>query len=149
MEPQKFLAEQLRHLLFHVTSAKSIASQVLAATPDTSHWRDSFQRGTDTLNYFKQVLSSVHSSGFNYPLTCKISSVTTLPLGVFVRVQSPKEGKPVGGGYQLQLPPQQLQLKMFQKPSLQRVHQKVKLLICIGLPMPPSSSHYMLMIVTM
>ena len=65
LEPQKFIAEQMSQLLFHVTSAKAIASQVLAAIPDPYHWRDSFQGGTDTLNYLKQVLQSLHSTGFN------------------------------------------------------------------------------------
>ena len=98
MEPQKFLAEQLGQLLFHVTSAKSIASQVLAATPDPSHWRDSFQRGTDTLNYFKQVLSSLHSSGFNYPVYMQDFFSYYTPTGSIRQGPVPKRRKTSRGG---------------------------------------------------
>ena len=98
MEPQKFLAEQLGQLLFHVTSAKSIASQVLASTPDPSHWRDSFQRGTDTLNYFKHVLSSLHSSGFNYPVYMQDFFSYYTPTGSISQGPVPKRRKTSGEG---------------------------------------------------
>ena len=64
----KFLAEQMAQLVFHITSAKAIASQVLGSTPNLSHWRDNFERGVETLNYFKQVLNSLHPTGYNYPV---------------------------------------------------------------------------------
>ena len=63
-----FLAEQMAQLVFHITSAKAIASQVFGSTPDPSHWRDNFERGVETLNYFKQVLTSLHPTGYNYPV---------------------------------------------------------------------------------
>ena len=64
----KFIAEQMAQLLYHITAAKAISSQVLAATPDPSHWRDSFERGVETLNYVKQVVQSLHPTGYNYPV---------------------------------------------------------------------------------
>ena len=63
----KFIAEQMARLLYHLTAAKAISSQVLAATPDPSHWKDSFERGVETLNYAKQVVQSLHPTGYNYP----------------------------------------------------------------------------------
>ena len=68
LEPVKFIAEQMAQLLYHITAAKAISSQVLAATPDPSHWRDSFERGVETLNYAKQVVQSLHPTGYNYPV---------------------------------------------------------------------------------
>ena len=68
LEPLKFLAEQMAQLVFYITSAKVIASQVLGSTPDPSHWRDNFERGVETLKYFKQVLNSLHPTGYNYPV---------------------------------------------------------------------------------
>ena len=97
LEPQKFIAEQMSQLLFHVTSAKAIASQVLAATPDLSHWRDSLQRGTDTLNYFKQVLQSLHNTGFNYPVYMQDFLSYFTPTGSITEGPTPKRRKPTGG----------------------------------------------------
>ena len=53
---------------FFPYSAKAITSQVLGSTPNHSHWRDNFERGVETLNYFKQVLNSLHPTGYNYPV---------------------------------------------------------------------------------
>ena len=58
----------MAQLVFHITSAKAIALQVLGSTPDPSHWRDNFERGVETLNYFKQLLASLHPTGYNYPV---------------------------------------------------------------------------------
>ena len=97
LEPQKFIAEQMSQLLLHLTSAKAIASQVLAATPDPSHWRTSLQRGTDTLNYFKQVLQHLHNTGFNYPVYMQDFFSYFTPTGSITEGPTPKRRKTTGG----------------------------------------------------
>ena len=84
-------------LIFHVTSAKAIASQVLAATPDPSHWRDSFERGAETLRCFKQVLQSLHPTGYNYPVQMDKFFHYFTGTGTVTEGPKPKRRKTISG----------------------------------------------------
>ena len=145
LEPLKFLAEQMAQLVFHITSAKAIASQVLGSTPDPSHWRDNFERGVETLNYFKQVLNSLHPTGYNYPVYMDnffqyFTSTGTVHQGPKAKRRKTTSGIPA---------PTQTLSEELRKVNLHRVHQQVNLHPCIFQVLLQFNRTCMLMIVIM
>ena len=135
----------MSQLIFHVTSAKAIASQVLAATPDPSHWRDSFERGAETLNYFKQVLQCLHPTGYNYPVQMDKFFHYFTGTGTVTEWPNPRGEKQ----HQVPQPLPKLLLKKLSKLSLHRVHQQVNLQTCIDQALHPSNRTCMPMIAIM
>ena len=94
----------MAQLLYHLTAAKAISSQVLAATPDPSHWRDSFERGVETLNYAKQVVQSLHPTGYDYLVY--MDTFFHTQTGIITEgPRAKEEGQPLGYHQHKQVPP--------------------------------------------
>ena len=135
----------MAQLVFHITSSKAIASQVLGSTPDPSHWRGNFERGVETLNYFKQVLTSLHPTGYNDPVYMDNFFQYFTSTGTVHQGPKAKRRKQ----HQASQPPPKLLLKKLRKVNLHRVHQQVNLHPCMFQVLLQFKRNCMLMIVIM